>query len=112
MSDAREGRVVSLSGGNSFPKIPGIQYGSGAQWFVVSREFAEMLEGAIPYRPEPIARAVALSVAGHAERSMQLFGGLFPLPELLGAQKIVLLFLAVSLQPVLKGSQKIVVGDC
>mmetsp|Transcript_38677 Transcript_38677/g.120872 ORF Transcript_38677/g.120872 Transcript_38677/m.120872 type:complete len:346 (+) Transcript_38677:139-1176(+) len=32
--------VVSLSGGAQFPKVPGIDYGSGSQWSVLSRSLA------------------------------------------------------------------------
>ncbi|CAE8594690.1 unnamed protein product, partial [Polarella glacialis] len=34
-------RVVSLSGGAQYPKVPGMRYGSGSQWFVVTWDFAE-----------------------------------------------------------------------
>ncbi|CAJ1389697.1 unnamed protein product [Effrenium voratum] len=36
-------RVVSLSGGVQFPKIPGLRYASGSQWFAISRELASLV---------------------------------------------------------------------
>eukprot|EP00927_Polykrikos_kofoidii_P020561 TRINITY_DN19781_c0_g1_i1.p1 TRINITY_DN19781_c0_g1~~TRINITY_DN19781_c0_g1_i1.p1 ORF type:complete len:689 (-),score=90.87 TRINITY_DN19781_c0_g1_i1:478-2544(-) len=33
-------RVVSLSGGSQYPKIPGMRYGSGSQWFAITRALA------------------------------------------------------------------------
>lgn len=36
-------RVVSLSGGSQYPKIPGLRYASGSQWFAITRELAAMV---------------------------------------------------------------------
>lgn len=33
-------RVVSLSGGSQYPKIPGLRYGSGSQWVTLARDLA------------------------------------------------------------------------
>lgn len=33
-------RVVSMSGGQQYPKVPGMRYGSGSQWFAITQELA------------------------------------------------------------------------
>eukprot|EP00933_Yihiella_yeosuensis_P025526 TRINITY_DN19799_c0_g1_i1.p1 TRINITY_DN19799_c0_g1~~TRINITY_DN19799_c0_g1_i1.p1 ORF type:complete len:428 (+),score=62.31 TRINITY_DN19799_c0_g1_i1:83-1366(+) len=36
-------RVVSLSGGSQYPKIPQMRYGSGGQWFAITRSMAALV---------------------------------------------------------------------
>jgi len=40
-------RVVSLSGGAQFPKIPNMRYGSGSQWIAITRELAASIADSV-----------------------------------------------------------------
>eukprot|EP00928_Gymnodinium_smaydae_P014892 TRINITY_DN15468_c0_g1_i3.p1 TRINITY_DN15468_c0_g1~~TRINITY_DN15468_c0_g1_i3.p1 ORF type:complete len:614 (-),score=112.39 TRINITY_DN15468_c0_g1_i3:137-1978(-) len=39
-------KVVSLSGGAQYPKLPGVRYGSGSQWFAITRSLAAAVTSA------------------------------------------------------------------